>query len=75
MPGIVCLHEKVDVVINRIQTVLDDGVPRVPDRGVPGAEFAIWVLGLWFRRVVPKRSAHNKVANITYLYPISTKVI
>jgi hypothetical protein len=27
-------------------------------------------LGLWFRCVVPKRSAHNKVANITYLYPI-----
>ena len=64
-----CLHEKVDVVINRIQTVLDDGVPRVPDRGVPGAEFAIWVLGLWFRCVVPKQGAHNKVANTTYLYP------
>jgi hypothetical protein len=31
-------------------------------------------LGMWFRCVVPKRSAHNKVANITYLYPISTKV-
>ena len=75
MPWIVCLHEKVDVVINRIQTVLDDRVPRVPDRGVPGAEFAIWVLGLWFRCIVPKRSAHNKVANITYLYPISTTEI
>jgi hypothetical protein len=31
-------------------------------------------LGMWFRYVVPKRSAHNKVANITYLYPISTTV-
>jgi len=70
VPRIVCLHEKVDVVVYSIQAVLDDGVPRVPDRGVPGAEFAIWVLGLWFRCVVPKRSAHNKVANTTYLYPI-----
>jgi hypothetical protein len=75
MPGIVCLHEKVDVVINRIQAVLDDRIPRFPDRSVPGTEFAIWVLGMWFRGVVPKRSAHNKVANTTYLYPISTTVI
>ena len=75
MPGVVCLHKEVDMVVNRIQALLDDGVPRFPDRGVPGAEFAIWVLGMWFRYVVPKRSAHNKVANITYLYPISTTEI